>query len=67
LSYQQYGILQSDSLRVTGRSDPAPVLYHHPQAELKGLLSSFNASRTTLLGDGRLEMLLQSRVDGHSG
>ena len=63
LSYQQYGILQPDSLKVAGRPDPAPVLYHHPQAELKGLLSSFNVSRTMLLGDGRLEMLLQSRVE----
>ncbi len=62
LAFQQYGILQPDSLSVTSRSDPAPVLYPHPQAALKGLLSSFNTTRTMLLGDGRLEMLLQSRA-----
>ncbi len=63
LAYQQYGIVQPDVLSVSGRCDSAPAIYPHPQAQLKALLSSFNTTRTTLLPGGRLEMLLQSRVN----
>ena len=57
---QRYGIRQADALCV--RQRPAPLPGYHPRnrGQLEKWLPGFRVSRSVLLADGRLEVLLQA-------
>jgi len=61
LTPMRYSIAEADTLSCRPREDQLQALYPHPQAELERTLVCLEVSRRVLLGDGRLEVLLQPR------
>jgi len=61
LPEQQYGIVDIDTVNVRP-AGPRPKRNHpHTQRELNDAMPGFKVNRGTLLGDGRVELLLETR------
>lgn len=58
----QYGVLQRDTLSIRERSSTQLPSYPHSQIEMHEMLNCFAFERGLLLPDGKLEMLLKTRV-----
>ena len=56
----QYGLADRDTIVARSRHEEQLVPHPHPLAHLQRALCSFDVNRSTLLSDGRLEMLLHS-------
>jgi hypothetical protein len=58
----QYGVKDRETLSVRQRSTPQMRAHPHSQIEMHDMLNNFKFERGLLLADGKLEMLLKSRV-----
>lgn len=56
---QVYGIRDTDQISVRGRPAPLPGYHPHTQGQLEKWLTGLRVSRSVLLADSRLEILLQ--------
>ncbi len=57
---QHYGIRATDQISVRRRSAPLPGYHPHTQGQLEKWLTGLHISRSVLLPDSRLEILLQA-------
>ena len=63
LDNKQYGILDEDTMSVRRRQIAQGKTHPHSQVEMHEMFSCFDFERGLLLPDGKLELLLKSRVD----